>query len=94
MVLNSKEKHVPNQYPCRSITCDDDKENEFKFLKLDTDMKSYETLVKELNKLSADEENIRNKLFDWKVCFYIYYIFVYINLNVFIWCVKILRMFL
>ncbi|KAL5239679.1 hypothetical protein ACI65C_007089 [Semiaphis heraclei] len=38
-------------------------ENVSKFSKLETDLKTYETLVSELNKLSAEEQNIRNKLF-------------------------------
>ncbi|XP_015373160.1 PREDICTED: putative leucine-rich repeat-containing protein DDB_G0290503, partial [Diuraphis noxia] len=41
----------------------ENKENVSKFSKLETDLKIFETLVSELNKLSAEEQNIRNKLF-------------------------------
>lgn len=51
-------------------------ENVSKFSKLETDLKTYETLVSELNKLSAEEQNIRNKLFpdNLKVCLNLLYI--------------------
>jgi len=77
VVFNSKENHISNQYLHQPTTCDIDKENEYKFPKLETDVNNYETLVKELNKLSADEQNIRNKLFthNWEVCFYTYCMF-------------------
>jgi len=54
----------------QSTTYDENKENVSKLSKLETDMKTYETLVVELNKLSAEEQNIRNKLFpnNLKVC--------------------------
>lgn len=64
MVINSKENQISKFH--QTTTCDYDKENEPKvstFTKLETDVKSYETLVSELNKLSAEEQNIRNKLF-------------------------------
>lgn len=65
MVINSKENQL--------AVHDDNKENEpkeCKLTKLETDIKCYETLVKELNKLSAEEQSINNKLFthNWNVC--------------------------
>lgn len=87
MVINSKENQKSKFH--QNMTCDDNKENEpivSKFTKLETDIKSYETLVTELNKLSAEEQNIRNKLFtqNWKVdCLYsILFHIIYINLFV------------
>lgn len=74
MVINSKANQKSKLL--QTMTCDDNKENEpivSKFTNLETDIKSYETLVTELNKLSAEEQNIRNKLFthNWKVnCLY------------------------
>jgi len=44
-------------------THDENEKNVSKFSKLETDLKTYETLVTELNKLSAEEQNISNKLF-------------------------------
>lgn len=47
------------------------KENEPKFKNLQTEVKNYKTLISELNKLSAEEYNIRNKLsvHNWEVCY-------------------------
>lgn len=64
MVINSKENQMEKLQ--QSTLYDENKENEenaSKFSKLETDLKIYETLVLELNKLSAEEQNIRNKLF-------------------------------
>lgn len=63
-------------------TYDENKENEnniSKFSKLETDLKTYETLVSELNKLSAEEQNISNKLFPYnlKVCLNLFFIIQY-----------------
>lgn len=63
-------------------TYDENKENEkniSKFSKLETDLKTYETLVLELNKLSAEEQNISNKLFpdNLKVCLNLFLIIQY-----------------
>lgn len=56
---------------------DENEENVSKFSKLETDLKTYETLVSELNKLSAEEQNIRNKLFpdNLKVCMFKFVIY-------------------
>jgi len=63
---------------------DENKENEngSKFSKLETDLKAYETLVLELNKLSAEEQNIRNKLFpdNLKVCLNLFFFIHYVLL--------------
>jgi len=71
MVFDFKENCMSKVYPQQS-TKYDDKENEFKLPKLETNWENYETLVKKLNKLSADEQNIRNKLITHssEVCFY------------------------
>lgn len=64
MVVSSKENQIKQFH--ESTTCDENKENGkdiSKFSKLETDLKTYKTLVLELNKLSAEELNIRNKLF-------------------------------
>ncbi|CAH1738843.1 unnamed protein product [Aphis gossypii] len=64
MVVSSKENQIKKLH--EPTTCDENKENEkdiSKFSKLETDLKTYKTLVLELNKLSAEELNIRNKLF-------------------------------
>lgn len=86
MVVSSKENQIKKLH--ESTTCDENKENEkdiSKFSKLETDLKTYETLVLELNKLSAEELNIRNKLFPsnkLKVCdiFYAIYSIIYSNI--------------
>lgn len=54
---------------------DDDKENVSAFTKLEADIKDYETLVLELNKLSAEEQQIRDNLSteNWKVYLVIYF---------------------
>lgn len=67
MVLNSKENQQSKMY-------NDDKENNqnsSKLTKLENNVKNYETLVTELNKLTAEEQIVRDKLFkrEWKVCF-------------------------
>lgn len=67
MVINSKDKITK---PQQSSTYDNDKENESKFSKFETDVKSYESLVLELKKLSAEELNIRNKLFPYNLKVY------------------------
>lgn len=82
MVINSEENKLANLQ--KLAVHDDYKENvqnNCKLTKLETDVKNYETLVTELNKLSAEEQNMRNKLFthNWKVsfdfaCTYIIYI--------------------
>ncbi|XP_025422490.1 centrosomal protein of 295 kDa-like [Sipha flava] len=69
MVINSEENKLVNLQ--QLATHDDNKENEqdkCKLTKLETDVKNYEILVTELNKLSAEEQNIRNKIFtnNWK----------------------------
>lgn len=58
---------------------DDDKENVSEFTKLETDIKNYETLVLELNKLSAEEQKIRDNLStkNWKVYIVKYFFFLY-----------------
>lgn len=63
-------------------TNDDNKENEHyvsKLTKIETDLKNYESLVTKLNKLSAEEQKIRDKLFTHyrQVCsnLYLYYLF-------------------
>ncbi|XP_025206992.1 kinesin-related protein 8-like [Melanaphis sacchari] len=64
MVISSKENQT-KKLP-QSTTYNENKENindVSKFSKLETDMKTYETLILELKKLSAEEQNIRNKLF-------------------------------
>jgi len=71
VVISSKENQKEK---LRQLTThDENKENEENvstFSKLETDLKTYETLVLELNKLSAEEQNISNKLFpdNLKVC--------------------------
>ncbi|XP_026804499.1 uncharacterized protein LOC113548045 [Rhopalosiphum maidis] len=68
MIVSSKENKLKKIQ--QTTTCDENKENEkniSKFSKLETDMKTYETLVLELNKLSAEEQNIRNKLFPYNL---------------------------
>ncbi|XP_016658490.1 uncharacterized protein LOC100569803 isoform X2 [Acyrthosiphon pisum] len=63
VVISSKENQKEK---LQLTTHDENKENEenvSKFSKLETDLKTYETLVSELNKLSAEEQNISNKLF-------------------------------
>lgn len=67
MVLNSKENQQSKMY-------NDDKENNqnsSKLTNLENNVKNYETLVTELNKLTAEEQIVRDKLFkrEWKVCF-------------------------
>lgn len=47
-------------------TDDNNKENDLyvsKLTKIETNLKNYESLVTKLNKLSAEEQNIRDKLF-------------------------------
>lgn len=70
MVINSKENNITN-FP-KLATNNENKENYQnvpKFKKLETEMKNYETLVVELNKLSIEEQNAGKKLFTRnKVC--------------------------
>lgn len=59
---------------------EDNKENEHyesKLTKIETNLKNYESLVTKLNKLSAKEQNIRDKLFTHyrQVCSNLYYWF-------------------
>ncbi|XP_060878246.1 uncharacterized protein LOC132950721 isoform X1 [Metopolophium dirhodum] len=61
VVISSKENQKEKLQ--QLTTRDENKENVSKFSKLETDLKTYETLVLELNKLSAEEQNISNKLF-------------------------------
>lgn len=68
---------------------DDNKENEHhvsKLTKIETDLKNYESLVTKLNKLSAEEEKIRSKLFTHyrQVCFNLYYLFYFQCIYIFI----------
>lgn len=79
MVINSEKNQSPRINKLE--TRDDNKENEFKFGKVETNVKNHEILVTELNKLCEEEKNIRNKLFthSLKVCFKLFY--YYINLN-------------
>jgi hypothetical protein len=79
MVINSEENKLVNLQ--QLATHDDNKENEqdkCKLTKLETDVKNYEILVTELNKLSAEEQNIRNKIFtnNWKVCFDFEFVYI------------------
>jgi len=86
MVVSSKENQIKKLH--KPTTCDENKENEkdiSTFSKLETDLKTYKTLVLELNKLSAEELNIRNKLFPsnkLKVCDILYAIYSIIYLNI------------
>lgn len=70
MVINSKENNISNF--SKLATNNENKENYQnvpKFKKLETEMKNYETLVVELNKLSIEEQNAGKKLFTHnKVC--------------------------
>lgn len=68
VVIGSKENQMEKLQ--QLTTSDENEENVSKFSKLETDLKTYESLVLELNKLSAEEQNIRNKLFpdNLKVC--------------------------
>lgn len=61
VVIGSKENQMEKLQ--QLTTSDENEENVSKFSKLETDLKTYESLVLELNKLSAEEQNIRNKLF-------------------------------
>lgn len=76
MDINSKEMKISNLHTL--MTNNENKENDPnvlpKYTKLETDMTNYETLVIQLNKLSAEEQNVRNKLFahNWKVCYITY----------------------
>jgi len=84
VVISSKENQMKKLQ--QLTTLDENKENEdnvSKFSKLETDLKTYETLVSELNKLSAEEQNISNKLFpdNLKVCLNLFFV---INFIVFI----------
>jgi len=84
MIVSSKENQLKKLQ--QTTTCDENKENEkniSKFSKLETDLKTYETLVLELNKLSAEEQNIRNKLFPYnlKVSYYNILCAIYINIH-------------
>lgn len=86
MTINTKENQIPKFDP--TVTYDNDKENKpkiSKFTKLETNVKSYETLITELKNLTAEEENIRNKLFtcNWKVCF-VYITCIMFNIYLFI----------
>uniref|UniRef100_A0A2S2PP75 Uncharacterized protein n=1 Tax=Schizaphis graminum TaxID=13262 RepID=A0A2S2PP75_SCHGA len=68
MIVSSKENQIKKIQ--QTTICDENKENEKNistFSKLETDLKTYETLVLELNKLSAEEQNIRNKLFPFNL---------------------------
>lgn len=70
MVINSKENHISHFHENIDDENKENNQNIPKFKKLETEVKNYETLVIELNKLSAEEQNIRNKLLtsNWKVC--------------------------
>lgn len=83
MVISSKENQKEK---LQQLTMhDENKENVSKFSKLETDLKTYETLVLELNKLSAEEQNISNKLFpdNLKVCLSLFFI---IHYNIILYC--------
>jgi len=80
VVISSKENQMEKlQQLTKHDEKKDNEENESKFSKLETDLKTYELLVLELNKLSAEEQNIRNKLFpdNLKVCLNLFYIIRY-----------------
>lgn len=60
MVINPEQDKMP--YINKSTSNDDNKENKPKFKKIETNLKDYELLLAELNKLSAEEQNIKNNL--------------------------------
>lgn len=72
MVINPEQDNMP-QFN-KSTSNDDNKENEPKFKKIETNLKDYESLLIELNKLSAEEQKIKNDLFAYskKVCLVLY----------------------
>jgi len=96
MVVSSKENQIKQFH--ESTTCDENKENEkdiSKFSKLETDLKTYKTLVLELNKLSAEELNIRNKLFPSnKLKVYDIICHIFYNIHKYTLCLIILRKYL
>lgn len=72
MVLNSKENQQSKILQSKMYNNDkENNQNSSKLTKLENNVKNYEALVTELNKLSAEEQIVRDKLFkrEWKVCF-------------------------
>jgi len=62
----------------QSVTNVSNKENETKFKQLENDVRSYASLVSELDKLSAEEQDIRSKLYTHKktVCLIVFYLLI------------------
>lgn len=64
MNINPEQNHKIKSH--KSTMNVSNKENEPKFKQLENDARNYASLVSELDKLSAEEQNIKNNLFTHK----------------------------